>query len=104
MRQFEAKVDDVLDWTEAHPNVKLADVQTYLLEVGTDLHTALSTEMIERPLRQPVLEAPDCEWCGQKKEYNGEARKRVMTRCGEIELEQGGYWCARCGCGTFPPG
>jgi hypothetical protein len=99
MRQFEAKVDDVLDWTEAHPNVDLADVQTYLLAVGTELHAAFSSEM-ERLHEQPVREAPDCEWCGQKKE----PRTRLTTCWGDIELERGGYWCSRCGCGMFLSG
>ena len=55
----------------------------------------------DQDAKQPVA-VPTCPTCGEPLRYKGQKGTEVASRIGEIDLERGHYYCARCHSGLFP--
>jgi hypothetical protein len=104
MKAFEEKLEEVLDWEEEHPRLRLGELEEYLLEVGEELEGVLAEGVLGQRNNKEPVEAVKCEGCGGVMAYKGQKRRTVVTQMGEIRVERAYYWCAACQRGVFPPG
>lgn len=103
LKRIEAKLDEVVEWAEAHPKANLTEIETYLLEVDEAIRETLTGEVMSHKESRQEIEAPRCAECGGQTRYKGMKRKTVVTRLGEVAIKRGYYWCQRCERGVFPP-
>jgi len=104
MAKFEAAVERVLVWRESHQSFTLTELEEFVLSLRELVGQEVATEMLGQMKSKALVEAGGCERCGQVLEYKGQAKRRVVTRIGELAVERGRYWCPECEAGFFPPG
>jgi hypothetical protein len=104
MREFEKRVEEVLDWQEARASFQLTELEDYLIGIGKDIQVVLAEGVMGQVESQEPVEAPRCEQCGQPMANKGWKGKTVVTRLGEVWVERVYYWCPGCRRGIFPPG
>lgn len=104
MKEFEKRLDEVLDWQEGRASFRLTELEDYLLDVGEAVQVVLAEGVLEQVESQQSVEAPRCERCGQPMANKGQKSKRVVTRLGEVQVRRAYYWRPGCRRGVFPPG
>jgi hypothetical protein len=104
MKEFEQRLDEVLDWQEARASFRLTELEDYLLGVGEDIQVVLAEGVMGQAESQQPVEAPRCEQCGGPMEHKGQKGKTVVSRLGEVRVRRAYYWCPGCRRGVFPPG
>jgi hypothetical protein len=97
-------IEALLDWEEENKAPKLREIEEELLRLRKQFVQELASQVLsEQEASQPV-ETPNCPECGAAMRYKGKKPTKVESRLGELVIERGYYYCARCKCGFFPPG
>jgi len=103
MRQAEAVIDKLLDWSESTSEPNLTQIEAMVLRLRKRLSEQMALEVIDaQEARQPVL-GPQCPACQQEMRYKGQKEVTVESWVGDLSIERGYYYCPDCKIGLFPP-
>lgn len=97
-------IEALLDWDEENRAPNLREIEDELLQLRKQFGQVLAARMLEEQEASQPIENPACPSCRETMRYKGKKRTAVESRLGELEIERGYYYCARCRCGFFPPG
>jgi len=104
LAEAQSVIEEFLNWEEQTDKPNLTQIEDIVLRLRERLGQRMATVAIEdQDAKQPV-EAPACPTCDEPLRYKGQKGTEVASRIGEIDLERGHYYCARCHSGLFPPG
>lgn len=97
-------IGEFLDWEEKADQPNLTQIEDIVLRLRERLGQRMAEVAIaDQEAKQPV-EAPKCGTCGEPMRYKGQKGTDVGSRVGELDIDRGHYYCARCENGLFPPG
>ena len=104
LAEAQSVIEEFLNWEEQTDKPNLTQIEDIVLRLRERLGQRMAVVAIDdQDAKQPV-EAPACPTCGETLRYKGQKGTEVARRIGEIDLERGHYYCARCHSGLFPPG
>ena len=104
MGEFEAKVDELLDWEEETDKPNLSQIEEKVLELRKQVSEEMAMAVIaSQEAKQPVP-GPPCRRCGREMEYKGQKEVRTQSWAGDLQIERGYYHCPECKESLFPPG
>ena len=96
--------EEFLNWEEQTDKPNLTQIEDVVLRLRERLGQRMAAVVIDdQDAKQPVA-APACPLCGETMRFKGQKGTDVTSRIGDIDLERGHYYCARCHSGLFPPG
>ncbi len=104
MAESEAVINAMLADKPATNQMRLADIERWVLRTGPQVQERLLKEMAQASQEAPSGEVPVCERCGSRRQRRGRRPRQVITEVGEMTLERAYYVCPGCGAGLFPPG
>jgi YgiT-type zinc finger domain-containing protein len=104
MKQFEAKVDQLLDWQEKAKRPNLTQFENEILAARKEISVEMMKAMLQGEQAGTPIEAPLCPKCGKVMENKGKRPQVIETRLGTIQVERTYYACPECGEGFFPSG
>lgn len=97
-------IGEFLDWEEKTDKPNLTQIEDVVLRLRERLGQRMAeVAMADQEAKQPV-EVPRCPTCGGAMRYKGQKGTQVGSRIGELDIDRGYYYCARCESGLFPPG
>ena len=97
-------IEALLAWDEENPAPNLTQMEDVILELRRRIgQQMLGVVMAGQEMAQPAANPP-CPKCGREMRYKGHKGRDVESRVGELEMDRGHYYCARCKSGFFPPG
>jgi uncharacterized OB-fold protein len=99
-----AKIDEVLEWTEATPKPTLTQIEEIVLKVRREFGQVLAQSVVSAQESEQPVPGPKCPKCGQEMHVKGRKRKGIESRVGLVETKRHYYYCSHCGSGSFPPG
>jgi hypothetical protein len=103
LAEAEALIDELLAWQRAADAPNLTEMEDQVLVLRQRLGQRLLAAVIsEQEARQPA-EPPCCPRCGATLRYKGQKGTTLTSRLGDVTVERGYYYCARCESGLFPP-
>ena len=104
LAEAQSVIEEFLNWEEQTDKPNLTQIEDIVLRLRERLGQRMADVAIgDQDAKQPA-EAPTCPTCGETLRYKGQKGTEVASRIGEIDLERGHYYCARCHSGLFPPG
>jgi hypothetical protein len=104
LAEARAVIAEFLNWEEQADKPNLTQIEDEVLRLRERLGQRMAEVAIaDQDAKQPV-EAPKCPQCGETMRYKGQKGTEVVTRIGELDIDRGHYYCARCQSGLFPPG
>jgi hypothetical protein len=104
LAEAQSVIDEFLNWEENTDKPNLTQIEDIVLRLRERLGQRMADVAIgDQDAKQPAA-APTCATCGATLRYKGQKGTEVASRIGEIDLERGHYYCARCHSGLFPPG
>lgn len=104
LAEAQSVIEEFLDWEEHTDKPNLTQIEDVVLELRERLGQRMAAVALDdQDAKQPVA-APACPTCGTAMRYKGQKGTDVTSRVGDIDLERGHYYCARCHSGLFPPG
>ena len=104
MVEAEAVINAMLADKPASNQMRLADIERWVLRTGQQVQERLLKEMAQASQEAQSGEAPVCERCESRMQRRGRRPRQVITDVGEMTLERAYYVCPGCGAGLFPPG
>ncbi len=104
LAQAEAKIDELLDWTEATDRPNLTQIEDLVLKLRKELGAAMAETVLQAQAQAHPVELPRCPECGSPMQPKGTKAKKVVSRTGDLDLERDHYYCPECQRGLFPPG
>jgi hypothetical protein len=102
--QFEALLDDLMQWRSDHPQASLDELAAQLTPYRRALMGQLLGALAVQTGNGYAWEGRTCDQCGQAMEYKGTPQRTLSHPEGEIELDRAYYYCPQCKRGLFPPG
>ena len=96
-------IEEMLKWDEKTEAPTLSQIEDEVLQLREQFGRRLAEVVIEGQETVQLVEAPHCEKCGERMRYKGRKEIAPESRVGEIGIERGYYYCARCHNGLFPP-
>jgi hypothetical protein len=102
--EAEAIIEEWLDWCEAAPEARLAEIEEAIVGLRQRFGEQLAGQTLESLESRRSVPGPSCAHCQQEMRYKGQKAVRVESRVGSIKVDRGYYWCAECQEGFFPSG
>lgn len=102
--EAEAIIEEWLDWCEASPGARLAEIEEVIVGLRQQFGEQLAGQTVESLEARRSVPGPSCVHCQQEMRYKGQKAVMVESRVGSIKVERGYYWCADCQQGFFPSG
>lgn len=104
LAEAQSVIEEFLDWEEQTDKPNLTQIEDIVLRLRERLGQRMAEVAIsDQDAKQPV-EAPVCRMCQETLRYKGQKGADVMGRIGNLAIDRGYYYCARCHSGLFPPG
>jgi hypothetical protein len=104
LAEAQAVIAEFLNWEESTDKPNMTQIEDVVLRLRERLGQRMAEVAIaDQDAKQPVA-VPKCPKCGEALRYKGQKGTEVGTRIGELALDRGYYYCARCESGLFPPG
>jgi hypothetical protein len=97
-------IDELMKWSEETEQPTLTQIEDEILGIRRKLSESMMAVVIEGQESQRPVPGPKCPKCGKEMQYKGDKARQVTSRVGEVKLERGHYYCARCKESVFPPG
>jgi hypothetical protein len=104
MREFEAKVDELLDWEEETDKPNLTQIEEKVLALRKQVSEEMAMAVIRAQEAKQPVPGPPCRRCGGEMEYKGQKGVRTQSWAGDLQIERGYYYCPDCKESLFPPG
>jgi uncharacterized protein with PIN domain len=104
MKEFEAKVDELLDWEEETDKPNLTQIEEKVLKLRKQVSEEMAMELIGSQEAKRPVPGPRCSGCGREMQYKGQKEIRTQSWVGELKIERGYYHCPECKESLFPPG
>lgn len=103
LAEAQVAIDALLAWAGQAGAPNLTEMEDQVLAVRQRLGQRLLEAVIgEQEARQPA-EPPGCPQCGARLRYKGQKGTTLSSRLGDVTVDRGYYYCARCESGLFPP-
>jgi hypothetical protein len=99
----ERLIERLLDWEEEKERPNLTQLEDEILAIRKAFGQELLRVAIAGQESKEPVESPSCAECGAKLRNKGEKERELASRLGEMAIERGYYYCARCKAGVFPP-
>jgi hypothetical protein len=103
MQEAEARIEELLDWTEATSTPNLEQIEEVVLRLRQQVGEQMAQAVIARQAALRPVPEPCCPACGQRMSYKGLKTKGISSWVGELELKRGYFYCDHCQRGLFPP-
>ena len=104
LAEAQSVIEEFLDWEAQTDKPNLTQIEDIVLRLRERLGQRMAAVAIDAQEVKQSAEAPACATCGEPMRYKGQKGTEVESRIGELDLERGHYYCARCHSGLFPPG
>ena len=104
LAEAKSVIEEFLNWEEQTDKPNLTQIEDVVLRLRERLGQSMTEVAIDDQDAKQPAEAPACPTCGEPMRYKGQKGTGVTSRLGDIDLERGHYYCARCQRGLFPPG
>jgi uncharacterized protein with PIN domain len=104
LAEAEKVIKDMLADKPATSQMRLADIERWVLRTGQQVQAKLLEELTQASQEAQSIEVPMCERCGGRMQRRGVRPRQVVTEVGEMTLERAYYVCPGCGASLFPPG
>ena len=104
LAEAEKVIDERLADKPASNQMRLADIERWVLGTGQAVQVRLLKELAQASQAGDSGEAPLCEGCGRRMQRRGMRPRQVVSEVGEMTLERAYYVCPGCGGSLFPPG
>ena len=104
LAKAEARIEELLDWTDGNSAPTLTDIEEVVLKVRKEFGRDLAQTVIEEQESVQPVPGPICPRCGQEMHVKGGKGKSIESRLGLVEMKRQYYYCEHCREGTFPPG
>ncbi len=104
MEQAEALIDELLDWADSTPEPNLTQIEDIVLQLRQRFGEGMVRGVVEAQGGKRPAVGPACPECGEEMRYKGQKQVAPQTWVGDVQIERGYYYCARCKVGVFPPG
>ena len=104
LAEAQSVIEEFLNWEEQTDKPNLTQIEDVVLRLRERLGQTMTEVAIDDQDAKQPAEAPACPTCGETMRYKGQKGTDVTSRIGDIDLERGHYYCARCHSGLFPPG
>lgn len=96
-------IEELVAWERERGTANLSEMEEKVLAIRQRLGQGMLAAVIaDQEARQPA-EPPRCEHCGAEMRYKGQKETTIESLVGEVKVERGYYYCARCESGFFPP-
>jgi hypothetical protein len=103
LAEAQAAIDELLAWEREAGAPNLTEMEDQVLALQQRLgQRFLEAVIADQEARQPA-EPPGCPTCGEVLRYKGQKGTTLASRVGDVTVERGYYYCARCESGLFPP-
>ena len=79
---------------------RIDDIEDAMVELGDAVAQELARRKLAAP--RPSASAACCPDCGEPGQYAGERERRLLTRRGEVPLQEAKYRCRSCRRHFFP--
>lgn len=104
-KQLRAKAEEairnLLSKLPDKSELRMTDIENLVGEMGHEVTQSATQAIAQREQSEPIELI--CEVCQVRMQKRGKRKKRLVTKCGEIELERQYYVCPQCDEGVFPP-
>lgn len=100
----EARIEELLAWSEAAERPSLSAIEGTVLRIREEISVKLTEAVIQQQEQVRLVPGPHCPCCQQEMRYKASHPLDVTSWVGELKVERGYYYCARCKRGLFPPG
>ena len=104
LRQAEALIDELLDWTADTPAPTLTQIEDVILKLRKRLSERMALAVIQAQDATRPVPGPACSTCGREMHYKDMKDNTVESRVGSLPLARGYYYCDTCRAGLFPLG
>lgn len=104
LAEAEKVINDMLAEKPATKEMKLSDIERWVLRTGQQVQTRLLEELAQASQESQNGEALMCDRCGSRMQRRGTRPRQVVTEVGAMSLERAYYVCPGCGASLFPPG
>lgn len=104
MKQAEAVIDELLDWTTSTVEPNLSQIEEKVLDLRKRFSEEMAQEVIGAQEAKQVVPGPSCPKCGQEMRYKGQKKVEPQSWVGDLKIERGYYHCPECQESLFPPG
>jgi len=104
LRQAEALIDELLDWTADTPAPTLTQIEDVILKLRKRLSKRMALAVIQAQDATRPVPGPACPTCGREMHYQDMKDNSVESRVGSLPLARGYYYCDTCRAGLFPLG
>jgi hypothetical protein len=104
MKQAEAVIDELLNWSDSTPKPNLTKVEAIVGQLRKRFGEQMAQEVIHAQEAKQLVPGPECPTCRQEMRYKGQKEVTVESWVGDLRIERGYYHCPDCEEGLFPPG
>jgi hypothetical protein len=104
LAEAEKVIDDRLADKPATSQMRLADIERWVLRAGQEVQAGMLKELAQASQEAQSGEVPLCECCGSRMQRRGTRPRQVVTEVGAMTLDRPYYVCPGCGASLFPPG
>lgn len=98
----EAAIRSMLDALPDKADLTMDDMEDLIVKMGQDIMRESIQGVAQHKQAEPSQVR--CQACQVRMQKRGTRKKHVVTKRGEIEVQQQYYVCPQCGAGVFPPG
>jgi len=103
MKQAEAVIDELLDWSDSAPKPNLTQIEAIVRQLRKRFSEQMALEVIHAQEAKQPVPGPQCPICQQEMRYKGQKGVTLESWVGDLSIERGYYHCPNCQVGLFPP-
>lgn len=103
LAEAEAVIEELITWERQAGAPNLTAMEDKILALRERLGQRFLEAVIADQETRQLAEAPACPSCGTSMRYKGQKATRITSRLGDVAVDRGYYYCARCDSGLFPP-
>jgi hypothetical protein len=100
----EARIEELLAWREEAERPTLSAIEGMVLRIREEISVRFTEAVIQQEEQERMVTGASCAECKEEMSYKDSHPLAVGSWVGELKIERGYYYCARCKRGFFPLG